>query len=49
MNDFKPHTRQEEREPDPRPVYTIVNEAKAELARFDALLAKLEQQIEGLC
>lgn len=46
--EFIPHTRQEEREPDPRPVYTIVNEAKAELANFDALLAKLERQIEDL-
>ncbi len=46
--EFISHTRQEERAPDPRPVYTIVAEAKAELARFDALLAKLEQQIEGL-
>jgi len=46
--EFIPHTRQEERETDPRPVYTIVEEARAEFARFDALMAKLEQQIEDL-
>ncbi len=48
MMEFIPHTRQEEREPDPRPVYAVVEEAKAELARFDKLLAKLERQIEEL-
>lgn len=48
MSEFKTHTRQEERESDQRPVYQIVAEAKAELTNFDALLAKLEQQIEDL-
>jgi len=46
--EFIPHTRQEERTPDQRPVYTIIAEAQAEFALFDALLAKLEQQIEDL-
>jgi len=51
MSEFKTHTRQEEREPlpiKPRPVYQVIAEVTSELARFNALLDKVQQQIEDL-